>query len=274
MIIELLNGTRIDVTDYNLALKEPPRIASIKLSHKTEKLDGRRGSVFLESKFDERVIPVDFVYKSVDTIDYILLRNDLNALFLREEAFFIIFKVEPYKRWLVRLNSLIDMEPDEIEIVGDLHIEFICENIFAESVGTSLQLAEQNFDSGLWGFGSKIDVDKQYNYRFSSNSFVVENIGDVEIEPCESELEITIRAVAAQYLQVRNNTTGETYRYNGVLSSTDELKITGVRSLKNGTSVFGATNGQLLTLAAGANSFSVTGGRVASIEFKFRFLYK
>lgn len=273
MIIELLNGSRIDTLDYSMYLKEPPKIPSVEVVHATEEVAGRDGLIFIETRFSSRTIPVDFIYESKDTIDYILLRSELNALFARKEAFFIIFKDEPYKRWKVRLASSINLEPEEIEIVGEVHVDFICENIFAESVGTSLELAEQNFDSGLWGFGSRIDVDIDYEYVFNQSNFTVHNIGNVPIDPRQHDIEITLNGTFPNGVTIKNATTGDEYRYNGSLSSTDELKISGVRTLKNGVSDFRRTNHKLITLGVGANNFAVEGGTVNSIAFNFRFLY-
>ncbi len=271
MIIELLDGTRFDIENYSLK-RLFHRIPSLTVEHSTATVEGRDSDIFIDSRFSGRTIPVELVYMARDIYDYYLLRDELNALFARKEPFFIIFKREPYKRWKVRLENSFETEPSSN--MRPFTVNFICENIFAESVGTSLELAEQNFDSGLWGFGSGIDVDKEYQYEFSSSSFVVENIGNIPIDPREHDLEITIKATAASYFQITNNTTGDVYRYNGALSSTDTLTLKGIRTLKNGVSAFKDTNKQLLTLAVGSNSISITGGTVSSIAFNFRFLYK
>lgn len=270
MKIELLNGTSFDIADYGLT-RLFHHIPSAEISHTTSSVDGK-GEIITGSVLLNRTISVELLFRTYDIRDYYMLRDELNGLFARTEPFYITFKREPYKRWKVRLASGFAIPPKPR--MGAFTVEFITVDKYAESVGTSLQLAEQDFDSGLWGFGSIIDVDKQYQYRFTSNSFTVENIGNVTIDPCEHFLEITIKATAAQYLQIRNQTTGEIYRFNGALPSTSNLVISGVQSKLNGASVFARTNGNLLSLAAGANRFIVEGGTVASIQFKFKFLYK
>lgn len=275
MIIELLNGTQIDTADYNLYLKEPPKIPSVEISHQTENVAGRDGLIFIETKFSGRTIPVDFIYESVDTIDYILLRSELNALFAMKEAFFIIFKDEPYKRWKVRLASSINLEPEEIEIVGEVHVDFICENIFAESIATTLEMEnKKEWDADIFGWNNTITWDDELNYTFTNPYFNVKNLGNVDIDPRQHDLIITIKGDFSNGLTLANNTTNEVYEYNGSLTTSDTLVIEGIRTLKNSISDFGNTNKKLITLAVGDNHMEILGGTLSSISFNFRFLYK
>jgi predicted phage tail component-like protein len=272
MIIEQLNGTRYDIKNHSLK-RLYHRIPSPSVEHTTSTVEGRSGDVFLNTRFSGRTISVELLYIARDIYDYYLLRDELNGLFARNEAFYIIFKTEPYKRWKVRLAQGFSMEPS-----GNMRsftIEFVCENIFAESVGTSLDLQNQKeWDIGLWGWGMGLDWDKEYQYEFNDNSFTVENIGNVAIDPCEHELEIIVKGEFSDGVTITNQTTGDVYKYNEPLSSTDNLALSGIRTLKNGTSDFKSTNKKLLTLAPGENSITVEGGTLTSIAFNFRFLYK
>lgn len=270
MIIELLDGTRYDIEDYSLK-RLYHRIPSVGVEHSTDSVEGRDGDIFIETRFNNRVISVELLYIARDIFDYYLLRDEINGLFARKETFYIIFKKEPYKRWKVRLATPFETEPHPH--MRSFTVEFITVQPFAESVGTSLELAEQNFDSGLWGFGSRIDVDIDYEYVFNQSNFTVHNIGNVPIDPREHEIEITLKGTFSNGVTIKNTTTGDEYKYNGALSSTDELKISGVRTFKNGTSDFRRTNHKLITLGNGANNFTVEGGTVNSIAFNFRFLY-
>ncbi len=109
---------------------------------------------------------------------------------------------------------------------------------------------------------------------YGTNNFTVKNLGNVKIDPRESELKITIKATASSYLEFKNNTTSEVFRFNGALTGTDTLVLNGIHTYKNGANAILNTNKKPLTLVPGNNVFSVSGGTVQSIEFDFRFLYK
>lgn len=270
MIIELLDGTEIDIENHSLR-RLFHHIPSANIEHTTSTVDGR-GEIITHSMLSNRTISVEFLFKTQDIRDYYMLRDEINGLMARTEPFYIKFKRERYKRWKVKLANGFQMPPKPH--MGTFTVDFITVDKYAESVGTSLQLAQYNFDSDLWGFGSNIDVDQTYQYKFSENQFVIQNIGNVNIDPRESNLEIIVKANAASFLRITNWWTGDVYEYHGTLTSTDTLVLTGIRSLKNGMSVFGDTNGNLITVRAGHNYFTVEGGNVIDIQFNFRFLYK
>lgn len=273
MIVELLNGTQYNLSDYNCAV-EDYNIPSLMTSHETVVVNGASAPVITNTTYMGRTIPVQFVCKAHDIQDFYLLRDEIYAIFTRKEAFFIVFKDEPYKRWLVKVEGQFSIE-EEVDIIGNFEINFICVNPYAQSIGTSMNLENhKEWDVNLWSWNGAIDWDEDLQYTFTTNDFTVKNLGNVVIDPCEHELEIVVKATASSYLQIRNNTTGETYRYNASLSSTDTLIIKGVSTFKNGASAFRNTNYKLLTLAVGNNSFTVTGGTIQSIAFNFRFLYK
>lgn len=272
MIIELMNGTRIDVEKKYGIKRLFHRIPSLIVEHLTESVEGR-GDLVVGTQYKQRTIPVTFMYKVSDIYGYYLLRDELNGLFARNEPFYIIFKREHYKRYKVRLSQQLAIEP--AQRMKEFDVDFRMENLLAESVGTSLDLQNQGtWDSDLWGFGSGINYDAQYNYTFNSNSFVVKNIGNEKIDPRQSQLDIALKGIFNSYVQITNQTTGEVYRFNNALSSTDTLKLSGIRTLKNSLSAFKHTNHKLLTLTTGDNLITVEGGTVSSIVFDFRFLYK
>lgn len=271
MIIELLNGTRYDIEDFGLK-RLFHRIPSVELKHLTESVEGR-GNLIVGTQFSQRTIEVTLLYRVSDIYDYYLLRDEMNALFARNEAFYIIFKREHWKRYKVRLAQQLSIEP--ASKMNSFDISFLMEDLFAESVGTSLDLQNHGtWDSDLWGFGSGIDYDTQYNYTFSTNEFVVKNIGNEKIDPRQSQLDILLKGVFNSYAQITNHTTGDVYRFNNTLSSTDTLKLSGVRTLKNSLSAFKHTNRKLVSLAPGDNRITVEGGTVSSVVFDFRFLYR
>lgn len=269
MIIQLLDGTEIDVWyDYELQVLGH-NIPSLEIVHDTETVYGRDGSLFLGSNFSDRSISVRFLYESENINNYYLIRDRVNQLFARKETFYIIFKDVPLKRWKVRLAKSFEVKPNQF--MEAFEIEFKCVNVFAESIVNTRDPNFQHIFS--YQTGSPWDQDLDLSYTFDSNEFIVDNIGNVLIDPRQHEIEIVIKATASSYLEIKNNTTGDVYRYNGALTTNDTLTLSGIQSFKNGISVFKDTNKKLLRLNEGKNSFTVTGGTVISAAFNLRFLY-
>lgn len=272
MIIEFLNGQKIDLeTQYNCKLLKP-FVPSVSRSPSFSSVDGR-APIMTHVGRKERSLRADLMIRSYDIIDFYMLRDELNELFFREKTFYIINKKLPFKRWLVTMAS-------EIDIVGEyarlnkFPINFLCVNEYAESIGTSICLHnKKEWDVDLWGWGMGLDWDKEYKYIHNTNSFVIDNIGNITIDPREHELEIIVKATAESYLQIKNETTNDVYRYNKSLTPSDTLVLSNIRTLKNNISGFKDTNKKLITLARGQNEFTVEGGTIQSIAFNFRFLY-
>lgn len=268
MIIELLNGTRFDIADYNLK-RLYHYIPSATIEHNSVSIDGR-SDIILNSKINNRVISVDFIYQSEDIFDFYLLREEINALFLREESYYIIFKNEPHKRWLVKVNNQYNLQPNQR--LESFTVEFITLNSYAESIATTQTLKEWDIDS--WSWNGAIDWDDGYNYSFNQNNFIVKNLGNVTVDPRYSFLEVNIEGNFNSFIDIFNSSTRQSFRADLSMRDGDVLKLTGIRTLLNNTSILRNTNRNLITLLPGDNVFTVEGGTISNISFDFRFLYK
>lgn len=268
MIVEYVDGTQIDVADHNLT-RLYHYVPSLEVEHSTATIDGHM-DIITQTRFKRRTIRVDFMLKSYDTFDYYLLRDGINALFAIHKSFYIIFKREPYKRYKVRLAEQFEVLPQKR--LGQFTITFVMVDLYAESTASTSDTKEWDIDK--WTWNGLISWDDDLQYMFDSNTFTVANLGSVEIDPRYCALDITVKGVFSSYVTITNTTTGDVYTFNGALTASDTLVLTGVKSLKNGVSVFKNTNKKLITLAVGNNNFTVEGGTVTSIAFDFRFLFK
>jgi len=269
MIIELLNGNKLDISKFSLH-RLYHHIPSLSIEHTTEQVDDRDGMLFLNSRFSERVITVEFLYKSYDINDYYLLRDEINALFTRKESFYIIFKNEPYKRYLVKLNRSFEVTPNQY--MNSFEVEFTCVNIFGESVMSTSEIKKE-WDRNQFAWNGQITWDEDLQYRFESNDFIVKNLGNVDIDPRQNQLDIVLRGTFNSSVIIMNETTGDMYTFNRSMNENDVLILSGVSTQFNGTSAFKHTNKKLITLRTGDNKFSIRNGTVSSIAFGFRFLY-
>lgn len=268
MIIEQLDGIRHDVEDYGIK-RLFHIIPSAEIKSEKSSVSGF-GEVITDTTIDQRTIPVEFGFKVVNIFDYYLLRDELNALFLRDEEFFIIFKREPYKRWKVKLHEQFTIPPNAMG--GKFTVSFRTVQKYAESIATTS--SKKEWDEDVWWWNGAITWDDPLAYSFNTNNFNIVNLGNAKIDPRMMDVEIVITATAASYIQINNRTTGDEYRYNGALTANDTLVLKGIRTFKNSLSVFGSTNKKLLTLAPGLNDIQITGATVQNVSFNFRFPFK
>ncbi|MGE7113949.1 phage tail domain-containing protein [Lysinibacillus sp. NPDC047702] len=264
------NGSQINLLDAGIRVMEfePESMDNMNESHN---LDGG-GYIVTNNGYNTRYIDATFKIKGYDLADYALFRSELFALFSSREDFYIIDTRVSGLWWHVRNDGKFSLQRTLKN--GVCNVKFICELPYAQSRANCIDLQNRKeWDVDLWSWGMGLDWDKEYKYIHNSNAFVIDNIGNVAIDPREHFLEITIKATATTYLQITNLTTGDVYRYDGALTTSDTLVLSGIRTLKNGTSVFKNTNKKLLTIAVGENTFSVEGGTIQSIAFNFKFLY-
>ena len=266
------DGSAIDMHNLNLWVSQF-RIKPPNFTRQKEKLDGGHGLIEIDTTVDTRDIRAVIQVEGYDAVDFDLLRDEIFHIFNPLDEFYIVRDLQPMKRYKAKVSDLSEINFEEGSLEdGQFEVGFEMLQPFAESIATTADVKEWDVDKWQWGMG--LDWDDDFIYTFSSNSFVVKNYGNVPIDPRAHELEIIIKATASSYLKITNNTTGDVYKYNGVLTSNDTLVLHGVRTFKNGVSVFKNTNHKLLTLAVGENSFTVEGGTIISAAFNFRFLYK
>ncbi|MEJ9151068.1 phage tail family protein [Bacillus smithii] len=267
MKIIKLSGEEVDTKGIKLlklTISSPtPRI-------ETDEVEGIDGQIVLETTFAPRKIRSAFLMESFDYKDFYLFRNEVFKIFMTKEPFYLIDdEREPSKRWKLQAESEFTIE--KISKYGTFEIDFVSHQVYAESVGTTLD--PFTFDSELWQFGEGLLESDDLKYVHNTSSFQIFNAGDITIDPRERPLKITFTG-ASNNLSITNNTTGDVWSYTGASVNGDIITLDGVRSLKNGTSIFGSTNRKLITLAPGWNDFTVTGASgIFTISFDFRFYY-
>jgi len=132
---------------------------------------------------------------------------------------------------------------------------------------------EWDLDQLSWGLGFDWDEDPP-QFTFTTNTFVVKNYGQVQINPRYMPLRIVLRGSFLSGVTITNQTTGDIFKYNGSLSTNDILVIDGVSYTKNDQQVTGQTNKKLISIKRGDNQISIQGGTVTSISFDFPFYFK
>lgn len=260
-IIQRLDGTTYDLEELGITTRDFV-ISSPSPRHFTETVDTRHGVVDMGTVYDARTINASFYAKADDMDDYALMRDEIFRLFRTQEPFYVIESRSPEKRWRVKVANSFGL--DQQRIYGFFDVEFVAYSGFAESVETTL--SSSLFAAQLTGLGTRI-----IQYRHSTAGFEIFNDGDMAVDPRYFPLVIEYKG-ASTNLEIKNNTTGDMWKYTGTSSSSDTLKLDGIRSTKNGLSIFRNSNRKLISLAPGWNDFDLSGTSGSfEITFDFRF---
>ncbi|MDF2903015.1 MAG: phage-related protein [Bacillus sp. (in: firmicutes)] len=189
--------------------------------------------------------------------------HQLNILVDSKDYFHLFDELHPSLQWeRVKLSGKITVEkqPGSIDAAVTIPLmSFYPYARFARDI--SVQAAQQG-----------IPLDG-VNYTRDTNSFSIWNIGDTTIDPRIHDLLIKFKG-ASSNLKIENLTTGDVWQYTGLSTAGDEITLDGVFSRKNGFSIFGETNHNLITIKNGKNDFRITGASDPfTIKFEFPTYY-
>ncbi|MEV9640414.1 phage tail family protein [Mammaliicoccus sciuri] len=265
-IIQRLNGQMYDLDKLGIRTVDFI-VDSPSYQHLTEEIEGR-GLLDLGSTLLSREINCIFRIIAKDSADFALWRDEIFWMFRSSEAFYLIDKKNRHKRWLVKVRDPYNIP--QRGVFGKFQVSFIVHSGLAESVGTTLD--PLTFTAEKWQVGQGLVLDEP-KYAHEETTFSIFNAGDVVIDPRQFPLKIIYRG-ASNNLQIRNNTTGDVWTYNGSSGASDQLILDGVRSLKNGASIFRDTNKKLISIVPGWNDFTLSGTSGSFlISFEHRFYY-
>jgi phage-related protein len=224
-----------------------------------EQFEGRHGMISLGTTFGGRSLRASFYVKNVNHDSYQLQKNEIFRLFAVESEILIIDSREPGKQWRVKVANNFGIENLNFR-AGRFTVEFLSSTPFAESVDSTIAM---NI--------AQISGNTIQKYKHTTSTFEIMNDGDETINPRHYPLMIQFKG-ASTNLQIKNLTTGDTWIYTGTTTASDNIKLDGIRSTKNGLSIFRNTNRKLISLAPGWNEFQLVGASgTFEISFDFRF---
>jgi hypothetical protein len=263
--IQYKDGTEIDLHEDKNIWVSSFRIFSSKPNHITEKIDGRHGSVLLETILEDKKVKARFSVEAVNPEEFDLLRDELFRIFNPLNKFYIIRDLQPGKRMEVSVENELDLNYITLED-GEFELDFVIHSTYLESVITTLNPIQ------LEGY-AQMSTPEEVKYRFSETTFRVWNEGEITLDPRVQSLVILFEGVSSG-LTITNLTTGDEWQYVGNTTENDSIRLDGIRSFNNDFSIFGQTNRKLITLVPGWNEFEITGAtNPFEISFDFRFYY-
>lgn len=214
----------------------------------TESVDGMGGVIVIGNKLNPRRLNAEFSARSGNYEDSIRLRDELFTILSNGSEIYVSETYRPGKRWKV---YPLEWTPDRINS------------------------RVQKFDIPLLAPSGLSESINQTKKKYTVTNFRFRNEGSQPIDMrTQEETEITFIG-ASSGLSIHNRTTGDTWSYNGTTTPTDVITLKGVRSLKNGESIFRDTNKKMIDFAIGNNEFEISGVNGVfelSIATRFYFL--
>lgn len=253
-IIERLDNTVYDLEELNIYTRDFI-VSSPDYIHTTERIDGADGVVDLGTTVGPRDITLVLYFDALEVDQYADKRDEVYSLLQSKEPFYVTDTRQPGKRWKVKLAR--PFAPDQQRMYGLFEVQLIAFSGYAESVGTTIQ--SYTFDHLQDLPVTYTDYENIYETKFK-----IFNAGQM-IDPRNVNhfLRISYKG-ASENLRIENLTTGDVWQYQGTSNETDEIVLEGIRSTKNGLSIFRDTNKRLITLAPGWNEFEISGAPAAT----------
>ncbi|MTD30155.1 phage tail domain-containing protein [Planomicrobium sp. YIM 101495] len=247
LTIKRLNGEFYDLEKNGLRVLDFI-VSSPAYAYETFEADGQDGYHDLETTILPRTLICRLKVQGINTEDLVRKRDLIFKIFRSREPFYLMDKNAAGKRWKVKCSGEFDLQ--RVSRFGTADIQLVAFSPFAETVS-------------------------KFTRNFDTDSFIFKNPGTEAIDMrSQNETEIVFRG-ASRSLTITNLTTGDVWRYNGNTVANDELRLVGVQSLKNGLSVFGNTNQEMISFAPGNNEIKIsgaTGDFVLSISTRFYFV--
>lgn len=295
--ITKLNGESFKLSDFGMHVRDFV-VGSIEIRPNYAEIEGRNGRIDMGATYGGRSIAVPIYFKGADYQDVALARDQLFELVVSREPFYIremrrilyhpghvfedcdkedgrVHRVNDYdnlyvggKRYLVRVSNTFNIEQTFTYGMGDIDFETVGLP-FAESIGTTADIDRDGVNnvSAMWGFGMGLQsVDETLEYTHSANSFRIYNAGNVEVEPFECDVKITIKNATKGY-KLTNNSSGESFEYSGEVSGT--IVLNGPTITVNSLQALRDTNRKYISLISGWNQFTQNQERVVSFDFRF-----
>ncbi|AVW05399.1 phage tail family protein [Lactiplantibacillus plantarum] len=228
------------------------------------------GQTLMSSRYDQRDITCQFYSFGIDEADQSLGYQALERFLYARDEFWITFSNHPGIKFRVKAKTFKPTYPNEKDFYAT--VTFNNSAGLGQSLGTTQDV--EDFDSELWALGQNLRLDQDLQYSFQNmDRFTVVNIGDIMIEPDIKQHPLIITIHCNGKPTLTNTTTGQTFSCNRILTTNDELKLSGVNPFINGQQCGSDTNHGVISLQLGDNQFTLTGCTDSNISFDTPFYY-
>lgn len=272
-LIRSLEGTATTASSLGMRVTsfEPE---GVNIENTFAEVQGRPGNIDQGARHASRRIVIEGKFQAMSRETFPLYRARINALFSSLDAFYVSDDRTPFKRWLVRVDGVVDMAQYKTSATGTYSITLITVGVpYARStVNNQVMQLEWKNNRGGWGMGFEWGAD--IITRHTTANFTERNYGNVMIDPRYMGLKITFTG-ASTNLRIRNLTTGDDFQYTGTTASGNTIVLESIYAFKNSLNVDRDTNLKYIRLAAGGNDFQITGASGAfTVDFQYNYYYQ
>lgn len=204
---------------------------SVNLKNVNEEIEGRDGLIPMGTTYGERSLHASFLVQADDHLSYQKIKGQIYDLFATDTEMDIIDSREPDRKWSVKVSNNFSIENINSRS-GKFTLDFISSSPLAKSIANNTQTRNTTTFS-IFNGGTAVDP--------RMNDLVINYIG------------------ASTNLTIKNNTTGDEWTYTGSSLVGDTITLDGIRSFKNGLSIFRDCNRKIITLSPGWNDFTLSG---------------
>ena len=270
-LIRSLAGVNTKASDLGMRVTsfEPE---GVNVENTFAEVTGRPGNVDQGARHAPRRIVIEGKFQAMSRETFPLYRDRINALFASLDTFYVSDDRQPFKRWLVRVDGVVNLTQYKTSATGTYSITLITVGVpYARSKVTNQQVVMEWANNSIgWGMG--FNWGENVTYSYTGYTFTETNHGNVTVDPrfMDLEIEITFNGSATGAFELNNLTTGDSFRYEGSYSAGDKLTLDGIYARKNSINVDRDTNLKHIRLAPGANNFQVW---IPSGSFTVKFLY-
>ncbi|MCI2773409.1 phage tail domain-containing protein [Staphylococcus petrasii] len=252
-------------------------VSSISKERYTSSREGKPGNVDYGFDYKDRDITLQFYLEhAFGEHDYLLMRDEINALFDSYEYFYVINDDLPTRRLKVTFND--SFTPERIKQTNMATLEVkatILGHPFFQTIYTTQEIEQYGYTAIVEKFGlaDRINMDLP-NYSFTTNTFSVWNGGNVWIDYRNMDLKIIVKNLKTSgNFQIQNLTTQDTFIYKEKIDGKD-LVLNGPLIYVGENNMLRNTNRKFIRLGPTKNDFKIINGTFDSIDFDFRYHFK
>ena len=251
-------------------------VSSIEKERITEKVDGIPGMIDYGFNYKDREIKLNFSDEHYyDTHDYRLQRDDIYALFDTYPYMYVSDNKLPTRVLPITVDAQFTPERygywySKFEISAN-----ICGLPFWRTKYTTQDIQNTGYSALVEKYGLADGIHQDYlNYSYNVDEFYIWNGGNVEIDPRNMPLKITIENVTSTgNFSIESFTNGDKFIYKEPLNK-QSLVLDGTKVLVGANNMMRNSNRKFIRIRKSRNTLKIRNGTFSNVKVEFPFFYK
>lgn len=252
-------------------------ISSIEKERIEESIDGIPGSIDYGFNYKSREITLTFwiKYKHGEH-DYHLQKNEINHMLDQFEYFYISNDNVPSRMMRITIDEAYMPERIQMSNFAKLEVSARVSGLpFWRTKYTTQDIQNTGYSSLVEQYGLADGIHIDYpNYTYTVDEFYIWNGGNVEIDPRNMPLKITIEGVTSPgNFSIESFTNGDKFIYKEPLNN-QTLTLDGTKVLVGVNNKLRDSNRKFLRINLKRNTLKIKNGTFSKVKVEFPFYYK